>query len=193
MDEIKTSFLVVSQLFFTVFGSLVNIFLFIVIRDLPDLSSSTFNVLILNLSFCNLISCTIVKPMASIFVSYAYTQVGFWTLIQNEITSLFQNETEVAITFCSLYSLLRWVSLPICPLTLFFLSWHFFLSSRRADKRALRVPKHAMSIFLMMIPLATAWFDDLETVQELKNKRSDFGGKKTAEQKRKELKSLAMR
>ena len=77
MDEIKTSFLVVSQLFFTVFGSLVNIFLFIVIRDLPDLSSSTFNVLILNLSFCNLISCTIVKPMASIFVSYAYTQVGF--------------------------------------------------------------------------------------------------------------------
>ena len=111
----------------------------------------------------------------------------------NEITSLFQNETEVAITFCSLYSLLRWVSLPICPLTLFFLSWHFFLSSRRADKRALRVPKHAMSIFLMMIPLATAWFDDLETVQELKNKRSDFGGKKTAEQKRKELKSLAMR
>ena len=118
---------------------------------------------------------------------------GFLNSNTNEITSLFQNETEVAITFCSLYSLLRWVSLPICPLTLFFLSWHFFLSSRRADKRALRVPKHAMSIFLMMIPLATAWFDDLETVQELKNKRSDFGGKKTAEQKRKELKSLAMR
>ena len=70
---------------------------------------------------------------------------------------------------------------------------HLYLASRRAEERALNVPKHAMSIFLMMIPLATAWFDDLETVQELKNKRSDFGGKKTAEQKRKELKSLAMR
>lgn len=76
MEEIKTSVLVVSQLFFTVFGSLVNIFLFIIFRDLPDLSSSTYNVLILNLSFCNIIRCTIIKPMASIFVSYAYTQVG---------------------------------------------------------------------------------------------------------------------
>ena len=105
-----------------------------------------------------------------------------------------QNEADVAITFCSLYSLLRWVSVPICPLTIFFLSWHFFLSSRRADQRALRVPKHAMSIFLMMIPLATAWFDDLETVQVLKSKGcADFGGKKTAEQKRKEMKSVAMR
>ena len=75
MEEIKTSVLVVSQLFFTVFGSLVNIFLFIIFRDLPDLSSSTYNVLILNLSFCNIIRCTIIKPMASIFVSYAYTQV----------------------------------------------------------------------------------------------------------------------
>ena len=75
MDEIKTSVLVVSQLFFTIFGSLVNIFLFIILRDLPDLSSSTFNVLILNLSFCNLLSCSIVKPMASIIVSYAYAQV----------------------------------------------------------------------------------------------------------------------
>ena len=55
------------------------------------------------------------------------------------------------------------------------------------------MPKHAMSIFLMMIPLATAWFDDLETVQVLKSQGSDFGGKKTAEQKRRELKSLAMR
>ena len=77
MEEIKTSLLVVSQLFFTVFGSLVNIFLFIIFRDLPDLSSSTYNVLILNLSFCNIIRCTIIKPMASIFVSYAYTQVPY--------------------------------------------------------------------------------------------------------------------
>ena len=73
--EIKTALLVMSQLFFTVFGSLLNVFLFIILRDLPDLSCSTYNVLILNLSFCNILSCTIVKPMASIFVSYAFTQV----------------------------------------------------------------------------------------------------------------------
>ena len=74
--ETKTAILVMSQLFFTVFGSLLNVFLFIILRDLPDLSCSTYNVLVLNLSFCNILSCTIVKPMASIFVSYAYTQVS---------------------------------------------------------------------------------------------------------------------
>ena len=81
-----------------------------------------------------------------------------------------------------MYSLLHWATFPICPLTLFFLSWHLLLSSRRAEDRALRVPKHATSIFLMMLPLATAWFDDLEPVQELKN--AEFG-KLTSEQKRK--------
>ena len=93
--------------------------------------------------------------------------------------------------FCTIYSLLHWASLPICPLTFFILSWHLFFSSRRADERALRVPKHAMSIFLMMIPLATAWFEDLPPVKELK--KFDFGAKMTAEQKRKNIKSVVMR
>ena len=93
--------------------------------------------------------------------------------------------------FCTVYSLLHWASISICPLTLFFLSWHFFFSSRRADQRALRVPKHAMSIFLMMIPLATAWFDELSPVQELKS--FDFGAKMMADQKRKDLKAISIR
>ena len=104
---------------------------------------------------------------------------------------LFQNETSVAMEFCNIYTVLHWTSLPVCPLTVFLLSWHLFLGSRRAEERALRVPKHAMSIFLMMIPLATAWFDTLPPVQELKN--YEFGTKLTAEQKRMNSKSVKMR
>ena len=90
--------------------------------------------------------------------------------------------------FCTLYSALHWTTLPICPLTMFCLSWHLYLASRRADTRALNVPKHAMSIFLMMIPLATAWFDSLSPVQKLQS--SHFH---TAEQKRRNCKSVKLR
>ena len=67
--------LVLSQMFFTVFGSLANIFVFIILRDLPSLSSSTYNILLLNLTATNLIICTIVKPMSSVFVSYSFAEV----------------------------------------------------------------------------------------------------------------------
>ena len=96
---------------------------------------------------------------------------------------IFQNESEVAIEFCSVYSLLHWATFPICPLTLFFLSWHLLLSSRRAEDRALRVPKHATSIFLMMLPLATAIFDSTKTKPASSSQSSLV--RLTAEQKRK--------
>ena len=90
--------------------------------------------------------------------------------------------------FCSLYSLLHWTTLPICPLTMFCLSWHLYLASRRADQRALNIPKHATSIFLMMIPLATAWFDSLSPVQQLQS--SQFHA---TDQKRRNCKSVKLR
>ena len=74
-DRTRTAMLVLSQMFFTVFGSLANIFVFIILRDLPSLSSSTYNILLLNLTATNLIICTIVKPMSSVFVSYSFAQV----------------------------------------------------------------------------------------------------------------------
>lgn len=95
----------------------------------------------------------------------------------------------VSLEFCTLYSALHWLTLPICPLSLFTLSWHLFLTSRRADERALKVPKHATSIFLMMIPLATAWFDSLKPVQQLQT--ADFSS--ALEQKRRAVKSVRMR
>ena len=74
-DRTLTAMLVLSQMFFTVFGSLANIFVFIILRDLPSLSSSTYNILLLNLTATNLIICTIVKPMSSVFVSYSFAEV----------------------------------------------------------------------------------------------------------------------
>ena len=95
----------------------------------------------------------------------------------------------MSLEFCTLYSALHWLTLPICPLSLFTLSWHLFLTSRRADERALKVPKHATSIFLMMIPLATAWFDSLKPVHQLQT--ADFSS--ALEQKRRAVKSVRMR
>ena len=58
-----------------------------------------------------------------------------------------------------------------------------FLASRRADERALKVPKHALSIFLMMLPLATAIFDSTKT-KEASSSQSSLV-RLTTEQKRK--------
>ena len=76
MKELETGFLVFSQLSFTIFGSLFNLFLFITLRDLPNLSASTHHVLLVNLSFCNLLICTFVKPLSGIYISYAFTNVS---------------------------------------------------------------------------------------------------------------------
>ena len=106
-----------------------------------------------------------------------------------DLTCLAQTENVVSLEFCTLYSALHWLTLPVCPLTLFTLSWHLFLSSRRAAERSLAVPKHATSIFLMMIPLATAWFQTLRPVQTLQS--ADFSSAR--EQKRRTVKSVMLR
>ena len=75
MQTGETSLLIFSQLFFTLFGALVNIVLGITLRDLPDLSCSTYYVLLANISVCNLVICTFVKTILSIYVSYAFIKV----------------------------------------------------------------------------------------------------------------------
>ena len=76
INEVETGILVLSQLSFTIFGSLFNLFLFITLRDLPNLSASTYHVLLVNLSFCNLLICTFIKPVTSIYISYAFANVS---------------------------------------------------------------------------------------------------------------------
>ena len=80
LNEVETGILVFSQLLFTIFGSLFNLFLFITLRDLPNLSASTYHVLLVNLSFCNICICTFIKPVSSIYVSYAFANVSLLTV-----------------------------------------------------------------------------------------------------------------
>ena len=69
---------------------------------------------------------------------------------------------------------------------------HLYLGARRAEERALNVPKYAMSIFLMMIPLATAVFDASKKSSHHSLSQSELM-KMTAEQKRKIIKSVSMK
>ena len=44
-------------------------------RDLPNLASATFYVLLANVAVCNLVICTLVKTILSIYLGYAYLKV----------------------------------------------------------------------------------------------------------------------
>ena len=74
-DVFLTSGLVMSQMMFTIFGTLANNLVLITLKDLPDLSASSYHILLANMAFTNLIICTIVKPMSSVFVSYSFAEV----------------------------------------------------------------------------------------------------------------------
>lgn len=77
MKELEATILILSQLFFTIIGSLCNLLLFITVRDLPNISSSTYHVLLINLSFCNIIICAFFKPVCGIYISFAFSSVSF--------------------------------------------------------------------------------------------------------------------
>ena len=76
-----------------------------------------------------------------------------------------------------------------------FLTRHLFLASRRAEERSLNVPKQALSIFSMMIPLSTPIFQSSRTPtkRELKRRSEAELSKLTEEQKRKAIKSVTMK
>ena len=76
MDQFRAGLLIVSQLFFTLVGAIVNILLGITLRDLPNISCGTYYVLLANVSVCNLLICTFVKTILSIYVSYAFLKVS---------------------------------------------------------------------------------------------------------------------
>ena len=99
--------------------------------------------------------------------------------------------TGVGLQFCTVYSFGHWISLCNAPLTILVLSWHIFLGSRRADERALQVPKHALSIFLMMLPLAVAIFEAGDGEKFVT--QTDYRGKQTSEEKRKALKQVMIK
>ena len=69
--------LVMSQMMFTVLGSLSNNLVLITLKDLPDMSASTYHVLLANLALTNLITCTLIKPASAVYIGYAHAKVDF--------------------------------------------------------------------------------------------------------------------
>ena len=90
METGKTVLLIFSQLFYTLVGAVVNIVLGITLRDLPNLPCSTYYVILANISVCNLIICTFVKTILSIYVSYAYIKVKLDMMILRRLTCVFR-------------------------------------------------------------------------------------------------------
>ena len=77
MDQLRAGLLVVSQLFFTLVGSVANIVLGITLRDLHNSSCGTYYVLLANVTMANVLVCTFVKTILSIYVSYAFLKVSY--------------------------------------------------------------------------------------------------------------------
>ena len=144
MSELRAAALVLSQLLFTVFGAVINIMLGITLRllllllivviiavvlviprDLPNLASATFYVLLANVAVCNLVICTLVKTILSIYLGYAYLKVTNANVTKNP-KLLFQDQYEVDLQFCPTFTFLHWITIPVLPATLFALSWSVF-------------------------------------------------------------------
>ena len=71
-----TSGLVMSQMMFTIFGTLTNNLVLITLKDLPDLSASSYHILLANMAFTNLVICTILKPASAVYIGYSFAKVS---------------------------------------------------------------------------------------------------------------------
>ena len=118
-DEIGTAIIVLSQMSFTCLGTLINNLLLVTLKDLPEMSASTYHVLLANLGLVNIFVCTILKPATGIYIGYAYAKV----------------QKTVGLQFCQLYTYLTWTLLPILPWSLLALSWQVLLGGRRKETK----------------------------------------------------------
>ena len=114
-DELGTIIVVLSQMLLLLLGTLFNSILLVALRDLPDIFSSTYHVLLANICFANLISCSVLKPITTVFTGYAYAK----------------GEEAIAFSFCQLYTFMYGTIKPILPWSLFALSWQQFLQERK--------------------------------------------------------------
>lgn len=72
---VGTGALVMSQMMFTILGTLANNLVLITLKDLPDISATTYHILLANISFTNLITCTLIKPAFAVYIGYSYAKV----------------------------------------------------------------------------------------------------------------------
>ena len=97
------------------------------LRDLPNLASATLYVLLANVTVCNLVVCTLVKTILSIYLGYAYLKVTLqynYIVTKQSLNDVFQDQYEVDLQFCPTFTFLYWTTIPVLPATLFMLSWY---------------------------------------------------------------------
>ena len=82
-ELLGTTGLVLSQMSFTCLGTLLNNLLLITLKDLPDISGSTYHVLLANIAVTNLFTCTVLKPASAVYIAYAYAKVR-WNMFDDE-------------------------------------------------------------------------------------------------------------
>ena len=113
-DEVGTMLIVLSQMSLAFLGTFLNSLLFVTLKDLPDFGASTYHVLLANLCFSNIFTCTVLKPVTGIFTGYAYAKT----------------QDTVGISFCQLYTFLTGTFLPCVPWSVLALSWQVFLEGQ---------------------------------------------------------------
>ena len=68
--------LVASQMAYCVLGMVANNIVFVTLKDRPGVKASLINVILCHLCFVNLMICTFIKPIASVYVAYAHATVS---------------------------------------------------------------------------------------------------------------------
>ena len=114
-DEVGTTVVVLSQMSLAFLGTFLNSILLVTLKDLPDICASTYHVLLANLCFSTVFTCTVLKPVAGIFIGYAYAT----------------RQYTINLSFCQVYTFLTGSLQPILPWSLFVLSWFLFLQGHR--------------------------------------------------------------
>ena len=102
-----------------VLGVALNTVVYISLKDAPSTILSTPNILLGNLSLCNILVSAVVLPFSAIYVSYAHAK----------------SSPTVDIVFCDSFTLVSQTTSAVLPFTLFCLAWHVFLAGRRAERR----------------------------------------------------------
>ena len=117
--EVEVYSLVLSLMGMGLLGVLLNNIVYITLKDTPGVYATANNILLGNLCLCNLLVSSLVLPFTAIYVGYGHAS----------------EEDEVDIVFCASFTFVSHTTLAIFPFTLFALSWHVFLSGRRAAVR----------------------------------------------------------
>ena len=72
----EVAVLVASQMAYCVLGMVANNIVFVTLKDRPGIKASLMNVILCHLCFVNLMICTFIKPIASVYVAYAHAIVS---------------------------------------------------------------------------------------------------------------------